>query len=118
VPEYPVPELGDVPLEAVLKALGDPIRLEIVRRLADGRPQPKLDLWTAFEISRATCSHHFKTLREAGLTAYIVHGRTHEIVLRRAELDAHFPGLIGAVTGVAAGSGVAAEAGTAESGPR
>ena len=98
MPEYPIPDIADVTLEAVLKAIADPIRLEIVRRLADGRPQPKADLWDGIDVGKATMAHHFKTLREAGLTSYIIHGRTHEMVLRRPELDARFPGLLDAVT--------------------
>ena len=98
MPEYPIPDMADVQLEGVLKALADPTRLAIVRMLADGRPRPKGEVWDAFETTKATCAHHFKTLREAGLVAYEVHGRTHDMMLRRAELDARFPGLIDAVT--------------------
>jgi hypothetical protein len=42
-------------------------------------------------------SHHFKAMREAGLTRTLVDGRTHAIQLRRTELDARFPGLIEAL---------------------
>ncbi|WP_307835981.1 ArsR/SmtB family transcription factor [Phycicoccus sonneratiae] len=97
--EYPVPDLADVTMEAVLKALGDPTRLAIVRMLADGRPRPKADVWQQFSTTKATCAHHFKTLRGAGLVTYDVHGRTHDIRVRRAELDERFPGLVAAVVG-------------------
>ena len=43
-------------------------------------------------------THHFRTLREAGLTRTVVAGRTHTVELRRDELDARFPGLIDALT--------------------
>ncbi len=99
MPEYPIPDIADVTLEGVLKAIADPIRLEIVRKLADGTPQPKADLWDGIDVGKATMAHHFKTLREAGLTSYIIHGRSHDMVLRRPELDAKFPGLLDAVTG-------------------
>ncbi|MGP3534426.1 ArsR/SmtB family transcription factor [Microbacterium sp. RD1] len=102
MPEYPVPEIADVALEGVLKALGDPTRLAIVRMLADGQARPKAEVWDAFATSKATCAHHFKTLREAGLVTYEVHGRTHDIRLRKIELDERFPGLLGAVTGAPA----------------
>ncbi|NNC13518.1 helix-turn-helix transcriptional regulator [Planctomonas sp. JC2975] len=91
---YPVPDLADVQLVEVLRALGDPIRLEMVRRLADGAPRPKSELVGEFTVQKSTLSHHFKTLRECGLTRWTVNGRTHAIELRRAELDARFPGLI------------------------
>ncbi|PZE60351.1 transcriptional regulator [Curtobacterium sp. MCPF17_047] len=98
MPEYPSADLADIPLETVLKALGDPTRLEIVRMLADGAPLPKNDVWAAFAASKATCSYHFKTLREAGVVVYEVHGRTHDIRLRVNELNLRFPGLLLAVT--------------------
>lgn len=91
---YPVPDLADVELVDVLRALADPIRLDIVRRLADGEPRPKSEVAAVADVQKSTMSHHFKTLRESGLTKWTVSGRTHLIVLRRAELDARFPGLI------------------------
>jgi DNA-binding transcriptional ArsR family regulator len=98
MPDYPSADLADVTLDTVLKALGDPTRLAIVRMLADGEPHPKNDVWTAFATSKATCSYHFKSLREAGVVVYEVHGRTHDIRLRVDELDQRFPGLLGVVT--------------------
>jgi DNA-binding transcriptional ArsR family regulator len=94
---YPAPDFEEVQLVDVLRALADPARLAIVRVLADGEPHAKTaDLW-GLDIQKSTLSHHFKTLREAGLTRTIVTGRTHEIQLRRAELDARFPGLVEAL---------------------
>lgn len=94
---YPAPDMADVDLVDVLRALGDPIRLHIVRALADGVPHPKsMDSW-GVDVQKSTMAHHFKTLREAGITRTIVDGRNHEIQLRRAELDEKFPGLIGSL---------------------
>jgi DNA-binding transcriptional ArsR family regulator len=95
--EYPVPDLREVQLVDVLRALGDPTRLQILRVLADGEPHAKSPHEWPFDVQKSTMSHHFKTLREAGLTETIVEGRTHAIQLRRAELDARFPGLIASV---------------------
>ncbi|MFI2361377.1 ArsR/SmtB family transcription factor [Promicromonospora sp. NPDC019610] len=95
--DYPSPDMAEVELVDVLKALGDPVRLQIVHQLADGEPKPKtVDAW-GLDLTKSTMSHHFRTLREAGLTRTIVHGRTHAIQLRRGELDDKFPGLIAAV---------------------
>ena len=95
---YPVPEMADVQLVGVLTAVADPIRLQIVRDLADGEPHAKSEeAWAAFGVQKSTLSHHFKALREAGLTRTIVSGRTHAIQLRRGELDARFPGLVDAL---------------------
>ncbi|GAA2244652.1 metalloregulator ArsR/SmtB family transcription factor [Promicromonospora sukumoe] len=97
--DYPSPDMTEVELVDVLKALGDPVRLRIVHTLADGEPKPKtVDGW-GLDLTKSTMSHHFRTLREAGLTRTIVHGRTHAIQLRRDELDQKFPGLIEAVLG-------------------
>ena len=96
--DYPVPDIEDVELVDVLRAVADPIRLQIVRALADGRPHPKSMTEWGVDVPKSTMAHHFKTLREAGITRTIVSGRTHEIQLRREELDARFPGLIDALT--------------------
>lgn len=97
IENYPVPDISEVQLVDVLRALGDPIRLDIVRQLADGEPRPKSELVSSFSLQKSTLSHHFKTLREAGLTQWQVNGRNHDIRLRRADLDQRFPGLIEAL---------------------
>jgi len=98
MPDYPAPEMSDVALVDVMKALADPVRLHIVRVLADGEPRSKsLDEW-GVDVTKSTMAHHFRALREAGLTLTLITGRSHCIQLRRAELDAKFPGLIAAVT--------------------
>ena len=89
--------MADVRLVTVLGAVADPIRLQIVRDLADGLPHAKSAKEWAFEVQKSTLAHHYKTLREAGLTRTIVTGRTHAIQLRRAELDVRFPGLVDAL---------------------
>lgn len=95
--DYPAPDMADVELVDVLNAVADPIRLDIVRVLADGLPHPKSATDWGFDVHKSTLSHHFKALREGGVTVTIVSGRTHAIQLRREELDAKFPGLIDAL---------------------
>lgn len=99
MPDYPSPDMADIDLVDVLRALGDPVRLHIVRLLADGEPRPKTMEGWGVDLTKSTMAHHFRTLRESGLTNTIVTGRTHAIQLRRAELDAKFPGLIASVIG-------------------
>jgi DNA-binding transcriptional ArsR family regulator len=48
-------------------------------------------------MQKSALAYHFKALREAGITLTIVNGRSHEIQLRRAELDVRFPGLLDAL---------------------
>jgi DNA-binding transcriptional ArsR family regulator len=90
------PEVDAIELADVLQALSDPTRLEIVRALdADGERQcGSFDLG----LTKATRSHHFKVLREAGLTFTRLEGTARYVTLRRAEIDARFPGLLDAVT--------------------
>lgn len=103
---YPVPDLADVTLVGVLAAVADPIRLQIVRDLADGLPHAKsAEAWSAFGVQKSTLSHHFRALREAGLTRTLVTGRTHAIQLRRDELDRRFPGLVAALVAGQEGHG-------------
>ncbi len=92
------PAIEAVELAGVLHALSDPARLEIVRGLAaDGERQcGTFDLG----LTKATRSHHFKVLREAGLTYTRLEGTARFVTLRRDELDAKFPGLLDAVTRV------------------
>ena len=89
------PELRDVPVTAVLAALADDVRLQIVRTLAEGGEH----VCGTFElgISKATRSHHLKVLREAGLTRTRVAGTSRYVRLRRDELDRLYPGLLDAV---------------------
>jgi DNA-binding transcriptional ArsR family regulator len=97
--EYPSPDMADVDLVTVLRALADPVRLQILQRLGDGVPCPKNETFWDLDVQKSTLSHHFKTLRESGLTRTAVTGRTHTIQLRRSELDEKFPGLMASVLG-------------------
>jgi DNA-binding transcriptional ArsR family regulator len=90
------PAIEAVVLPDLLHALSDPARLEIVRALAtEGERQcGTFDLG----LTKATRSHHFMVLREAGITNTRVEGTARFVTLRRDELDARFPGLLDAVT--------------------
>jgi DNA-binding transcriptional ArsR family regulator len=94
------PARGDITLTAVLYGLSDPARLAIVRSLAERGEQPCGSIVTS--LAKATLSHHFKVLREAGVIRTRVDGTQHLSSLRRADLDARFPGLLDAVLGAAA----------------
>ena len=56
-------------LAVAFKALGDPVRLQLMSMIASapGGEICVCDLTPAFELSGPTISHHLKTLREAGL---------------------------------------------------
>jgi DNA-binding transcriptional ArsR family regulator len=84
----------DVRLQAALEAVGDPVRRHILRQLAE------VPDWTLacgrfdLPVSKATSSHHFAVLREAGLLEQRDAGTRRLNRLRRAEFDRRFPGLL------------------------
>lgn len=89
------PDRKHISLPAVLYALGDPVRLEIVRRLAVKEEQCCADF--DFAIAKSTMSNHFKILRESGVVLTRKEGTLHINMLRKEDLDALFPGLLDAV---------------------
>ena len=89
------PSVEDLSLPHLLHALSDPVRLEIVRALADGEEQTCGALEAS--VSKSTLSHHLKVLREAGLTQTRTNGTHRYVSLRRAELDRRFPHLLDSV---------------------
>lgn len=98
----PEPAVDDLRLTAVLAALADPVRLTLLRVLVDAGDGP-LDCGDCAEaapglsVSESTISHHYKVLRESGITRTHKQGRHRIIAIRRADLDARFPGLLAAV---------------------
>jgi DNA-binding transcriptional ArsR family regulator len=90
------PRREELQLEAVLHALSDPQRLRIVRELASD-PAPRACRSFGLEVTKSTCTHHFRVLREAGLISQRVQGTSRLNTLRRDDLDACFPGLLDAV---------------------
>lgn len=91
-----MPPIETVDVTAVLFALSDPVRLEIVRRLVD--PAAEVTCRSVGEqMPKSTRSHHLKVLREAGVTRMVPRGRESLLTLRREELDSRWPGLLNAV---------------------
>ncbi|WP_041832994.1 metalloregulator ArsR/SmtB family transcription factor [Actinoplanes sp. N902-109] len=64
-----IPAPAAATLAQAFKALGDPIRLQLMSMIAsaDGGEICVCDLTPAFTLSGTTISHHLKVLREAGL---------------------------------------------------
>jgi DNA-binding transcriptional ArsR family regulator len=88
----PHPQRAELELAAVLHALSDPVRLRIVAGLARGGERT----CGSFElpVTKSTCTHHFRVLREAGLIHQRSEGTARVNTLRREDLDARFPGLL------------------------
>ena len=88
------PARREIEVSAVLHALSDPARLEIVRRLAAADCNcGKFELG----LSKATLSHHFRVLRESGVVWTRPEGRKRVLSLRVEDLEAQCPGLLDAV---------------------
>lgn len=89
------PELSEVSLATAMQALADPCRERIVRTLleADGTALA----CNEFElgVSKGTVSHHFETLRKAGLIRSCTEGTKCLSSLRLEEFEGRFPGLLG-----------------------
>jgi DNA-binding transcriptional ArsR family regulator len=93
------PAQHEIELAAVLHALSDPVRLRIVAGLSSGdkRTCGSFDL----PVTKSTCTHHFRVLREAGVIRQRLEGTTRLNSLRREDLDTRFPGLLDSVLGAA-----------------
>jgi DNA-binding transcriptional ArsR family regulator len=90
------PDRHEIEMPAVLHALSDPQRLEIVRRLATSEapcPCGSIELG----VAKSTMTHHYRVLREAGVIRQERRGTAKLTELRRDDLDARFPGLLDAV---------------------
>lgn len=94
--ELPHPTRADIRVESVLHALADPVRLRFVReldRLGRGVACGAIDL----PVTKSTRTHHLRTLREAGVIHIRPEGTARITTLRRADLDALYPGLLDSV---------------------
>lgn len=89
------PNRQDIRLTAILYALSDPIRLQIVTNLArDGELNCS---GFGIEMPKSSFSHHIKVLRESGVIQTRIEGTQRFVSIRFDDLDARFPGLLQAV---------------------
>lgn len=93
---YDHPELEDVTLPMVMQALSDPCRIEILRALMGAGELACGDI--PLKQSKATVSHHFAVLRDAGLILTRNEGTRCLNMVREEELEQRFPGLLGLVS--------------------
>ncbi|MFD8685800.1 ArsR/SmtB family transcription factor [Streptomyces sp. NPDC059651] len=95
----PEPAVEDLRLETVLAALSDPLRLTIVHRLLVESEQFDHSCgWFGFDRPKSSLTHHFKALREAGITRQRQYGLERRSHVRVDDLNARFPGLLDLVT--------------------
>src|SRR3954452_1106171 len=92
------PATSALDLATIMRTVGDTLRLEIVRLLADAPPRPCSEVSAAMGLPVSTCSYHLRLLREAGVTRTRAEGTQRFISLRRDDLEDRFPGLVEVLT--------------------
>jgi DNA-binding transcriptional ArsR family regulator len=100
VPPAPLPEpaVEDLRLETVLGALSEPLRLRIVRKLLlESEAYDHSCGWFGLDRPKSTLTHHFKALRDAGVTRQRQYGLERRSQVRVDDLQARFPGLLALV---------------------
>ncbi|WEX11857.1 helix-turn-helix transcriptional regulator [Chelativorans sp. AA-79] len=95
------PSTDEINLATVLAALGDPTRLAILGDLArqDGRALTCSHFTDL--TSKSNLTYHIARMREAGIVRVEPRGTSRLITLRRADLDARFPGLLDSIVATA-----------------
>ncbi|AUY53273.1 helix-turn-helix domain-containing protein [Streptomyces sp. CB01881] len=95
---YRHPDPEQIRIENVLSALGSPVRLAVVRVLdAGGEHNCGSVLGILGVTSKSTMTHHWRVLRDSGVIWQQPSGRENLLRLRRADLDARYPGLLDAI---------------------
>ncbi|RJO78854.1 ArsR family transcriptional regulator [Nocardia panacis] len=95
---YRHPAPSEFRIAEVLTALGNPIRMAVVRVLNAGGQHNCTSVLNLIGIeSKSTMTHHWRVLRESGVIFKEPSGRENLVTLRRADLDARYPGLLDTV---------------------
>lgn len=92
------PDVDALDLATIMRTLGDPLRLDFVRLLAEEEELLCGDIYDRLGLPASTGSYHARLLREAGVTRARAAGNQRLISLRRDDLESRFPGLIELVT--------------------
>ena len=75
--------MDDKAMLAISRALSDPRRLQVFRRIAAGEGAACMDLRQCLAMNPATLSHHMKQLETAGLIETTKDGRMVRATLKR-----------------------------------
>ncbi|MFF3158509.1 ArsR/SmtB family transcription factor [Streptomyces sp. NPDC057910] len=90
------PAREEIRLEGILHALSDPMRMRVVRSLATTEDELSCSHFV-LPVTKSTTTHHFRVLRESGVIQQVYRGTAKMNGLRRADLDALFPGLLDSI---------------------
>ena len=86
------PTKDQMKLSTILHAAGEPIRLQILKSLAD---KPEVTCASCnVSLPKSALSHHFKVLRESGLIHVRIEGTQRFLSIRYHDLEECFPGLL------------------------
>ncbi|MGY4523960.1 ArsR/SmtB family transcription factor [Pseudomonas sp. UBA4617] len=86
------PSIEQIRLENVLTALGNPLRLTVLKVLSDGEEHPCGQILKG--ASKSTMTHHWRVLRDSGVIWQRPYGRENLLSIRRDDLETRFPGLL------------------------
>jgi DNA-binding transcriptional ArsR family regulator len=89
------PNIDQLCLSTILNALGDPIRLQVIKNLSDRRETTCASC--NINLPKSALSHHFKVLRESGLIRVRIEGKQRFLSIRYDELEERFPGLLNSI---------------------
>jgi DNA-binding transcriptional ArsR family regulator len=89
------PAVEELDLSKVLYALGDSVRLSMVRQLRDHGECACVSL--DLGVAKSTLTNHFRILRESGVIAQRAEGTARLTSLRSDDLERRFPGVLKSV---------------------
>lgn len=88
------PETESLDLATIMRALGDPLRIEIVRLVDSEGEILCTELYERLGLPNSTGSYHLRQLREAGIIHAQAIGPKRRLSLRREDLESRFPALL------------------------
>jgi DNA-binding transcriptional ArsR family regulator len=93
--DYSSASLDEVALPTVMQALSDPGRIAILQALLENGELACNEI--PLKVAKATVSHHFAILREAGLLQTRTSGTKCLSSIPMDAVESHFPGLLALV---------------------
>ncbi|TCP43416.1 ArsR family transcriptional regulator [Tamaricihabitans halophyticus] len=92
-PSAPARPLRDQYVQ-VMKALADPVRLDMLRLIGSGDEYACTALETELPVGKSTISYHVKILNHAGLLSVQRRGRNFFYTVHKDVLDFYAPGIL------------------------
>ncbi|XGI78499.1 ArsR family transcriptional regulator [Enterobacter hormaechei] len=93
--KLPQPTIDEMSLSTIMTALAEPLRMAATVRMSylpEGTERSCSSF--GFPVAKASLTHHFRVMREAGLISQIDYGNRRASMLRISDLNARFPGLL------------------------